>query len=131
MILENYCYDFFELLTLNMAMQGLFGDIIHLEGAYSHELLQGNFAKNKYWDMWRLKQNATRNGNLYPTHGLGPVAQVMNINRGDKMEYIVSVSGNDFMLDVYDAATWSVIGPLSEKSIAKRSQSLDVPDFTR
>lgn len=98
MILENSCYDFFELLTLNMARQGFFGEIVHCEGAYIHALTQGNFSKTKYWDMWRLKQNATRNGNLYPTHGLGPVAQVMNINRGDRMDYMVSMSGNDFIM---------------------------------
>ncbi|MEP6595009.1 MAG: Gfo/Idh/MocA family oxidoreductase, partial [Ginsengibacter sp.] len=57
MILENCCYDFFELLTLNMARQGLFGDILHGEGAYIHDLLEGNFSKDKYWDMWRLKEN--------------------------------------------------------------------------
>ena len=97
MILENCCYDFFELLTLNMARQGLFGEIVHGEGAYIHDLLEGNFAKEKYHNMWRLKENF-RNGNLYPTHGLGPVAQVLNINRGDKMDYLVSMSGNDFMM---------------------------------
>jgi len=97
MILENCCYDFFELLTFNMARQGLFGEIVHGEGAYIHDLFEGNFSKQKYYDMWRLKENF-RNGNLYPTHGLGPVAQVMNINRGDKMDYLVSLSGNDFMM---------------------------------
>lgn len=97
MILENCCYDFFELLTLNMARQGWFGEIVHAEGAYIHDLLEGNFSKEKYWDMWRLKENF-RNGNLYPTHGLGPVAQVMNINRGDQMDYLVSMSSNDFMM---------------------------------
>jgi predicted dehydrogenase len=97
MILENTCYDFFELLTLNMARQGFFGEIIHGEGAYIHDLLEGNFSKTKYYDMWRLKQNY-RNGSLYPTHGLGPVAQAMNINRGDKMDYLVSMSSNDFMM---------------------------------
>jgi len=97
MILENCCYDFFELLTLNMARQGLFGEIVHCEGAYIHDLLKGNFSKTTYHDMWRLKENF-RNGNLYPTHGLGPVAQVLNINRGDKMDYLVSMSGDDFMM---------------------------------
>ncbi len=96
-ILENVCYDFFELLTLNMSRQGLFGEIVHGEGAYIHTLLEGNFSKDKYYDMWRLKENF-RNGNLYPTHGLGPVAQVMNINRGDKMDFLVAVSGNDFQM---------------------------------
>jgi hypothetical protein len=106
MMLENCCYDFFELLTLNMARQGLFGDIIHGEGAYIHNLMGYNFKKplddkqsdGAYTDMWRLKENATRNGNLYPTHGLGPICQVMNINRGDKMEYLSSMSTFDFSM---------------------------------
>lgn len=97
MILENCCYDFFELLTLNLVRQGIFGEIVHGEGAYIHDLLEGNFSKTKYYDMWRLKENF-RNGNLYPTHGLGPVAQTMNINRGERMEYLVSLQGNDFMM---------------------------------
>jgi predicted dehydrogenase len=97
MILENCCYDFFELLTLNMVRQGLFGKILHGEGAYIHNLFEGNFSKTKYYDMWRLKENF-RNGNLYPTHGLGPVAQAMNINRGERMEELVSVSTADLMM---------------------------------
>ncbi|MGM0666308.1 MAG: Gfo/Idh/MocA family oxidoreductase, partial [Bacteroidota bacterium] len=84
MQLENCCYDFFELLTLNMARQGMFGDIVHGEGAYIHTLTGLNFDKfdnssphgSGYIDMWRLKENYGRNGNLYPTHGLGPVCQV-------------------------------------------------------
>ena len=108
MYLENCCYDFFELLTLNMARQGFFGEIIHGEGAYIHNLMELNFKKNGYHDMWRLKQNANRNGNLYPGHGLGPVAQVMNINRGDKMDYLVSMSSNDFMM-----------GPMAKELAAK------------
>lgn len=95
MMLENCCYDFFELLTLNMARQGYFGEIIHAEGAYIHDLLDLNFSKTGYQDMWRLKENY-RNGNLYPTHGLGPVCQIMNINRGDKMDYLTSMASNDF-----------------------------------
>jgi len=99
MMLENCCYDFFELLTLNMARQGFFGEIVHTEGAYIHNLLAMNFDKaHSYWDMWRLKENAHRNGNLYPTHGLGPICQIMNINRGDKMDYLVSISSADFMM---------------------------------
>lgn len=98
MMLENCCYDFFELLTLNMARQGLFGEIVHGEGAYIHDLRWDlTYDKNGYADMWRLKENV-RNGNLYPTHGLGPVCQVMNINRGDRMEYLTSMSSNDFAM---------------------------------
>lgn len=109
MMLENCCYDFFELLTLNMTRQGMFGDIIHGEGAYIHNLIDYNFSKpndkefsdGAYDRMWRLKENASRNGNLYPTHGLGPICQIMNINRGDKMEYLTSMSSNDFTMGIY------------------------------
>ncbi|HCR92007.1 MAG TPA: acetylgalactosaminidase, partial [Prolixibacteraceae bacterium] len=97
MMLENCCYDFFELLTLNMARQGYFGEIIHGEGAYIHNLLDLNFNKNGYTEMWRLKENF-RNGNLYPTHGLGPVCQIMDINRGDQMEYLVAMQSADFQM---------------------------------
>lgn len=98
MMLENTCYDFFELLTLNMARNGMFGELIHAEGAYIHDLLASNFGKTSYSKMWRLRENESRNGNLYPTHGLGPIAQCLNINRGDKMDYMVSMSSNDFMM---------------------------------
>ena len=98
MMLENCCYDFFELLTLNMAQQGFFGEIVHGEGAYLHNLMELNFGKTYYQGMWRLKQNAARNGNLYPMHGLGPIAQIMNINRGDRFDYLVSVQSRDFQM---------------------------------
>ena len=100
MMLENCCYDFFELLTLNMARNGLFGELLHAEGAYIHNLSRDYlFNKEAYADMWRLKQNIGHNGNLYPTHGLGPIAQCLNINRGDKFEYLTSTSTFDFTLN--------------------------------
>ena len=100
MMLENCCYDFFEMLTLNMARQGMFGELVHAEGAYIHDLSKSwLFNKNAYADMWRLKENIGHNGNLYPTHGLGPIAQCMNINRGDKFDHLVSMSSNDFSLN--------------------------------
>ncbi|TCC98247.1 Gfo/Idh/MocA family protein [Pedobacter psychroterrae] len=98
MMLENCCYDFFEMLTLNMARNGMFGELLHAEGAYIHNLLGLNFNKKGYESMWRLKENIDYNGNLYPTHGLGPIAQCLNINRGDKMDYLVSMSTNDFQM---------------------------------
>ncbi|WP_299397541.1 Gfo/Idh/MocA family oxidoreductase [uncultured Gelidibacter sp.] len=98
MMLENCCYDFFELLTLNMARQGYFGDIVHGEGAYIHDLVDLNFDKNGYEDMWRLKENIGRDGNLYATHGLGPICQIMNVNRGDQMDYLTSLSSADFSM---------------------------------
>ncbi|MCE5185788.1 MAG: Gfo/Idh/MocA family oxidoreductase [Planctomycetaceae bacterium] len=98
-ILENCCYDFFEMLTLNMVRQGLFGDLVHGEGAYIHNLVGMNFSKDSYADMWRLKENARRNGNLYPTHGLGPICQCMDINRGDRMDHLTCMASNDFTMN--------------------------------
>jgi len=104
-MLENCIYDFFEMTTLNMAQQGLFGEIVHAEGAYIHDLRSMLFAEEgepgHYWNMWRLEHNRTKDGSLYPMHGLGPVAHALNIHRGDKMDYLVSVSSNQFGLTAY------------------------------
>jgi hypothetical protein len=97
-MLENVCYDFFEMMTLNMSRHGFFGEIVHGEGAYIHDLMDSNFSKTAYADMWRLEENSSRNGNLYPMHGLGPIAQIMDINYGERMDYLVSVSSNDFIM---------------------------------
>lgn len=96
--LENCCYDFFELLTLNMARQGYFGDIVHGEGAYIHNNVESLFDKKARYKLWRLKENIKGSGNLYPTHGLGPICQIMNINRGDKLNFLVSMSSADFTM---------------------------------
>lgn len=102
MMLENCCYDFFELTTLNMAQKGLLGELVHVEGAYIHDLRFLNFdEKTGYHDMWRLEHNTNHDGNPYPTHGLGPIAQALNINRGDKMEYLVSLSSDQFGMTEY------------------------------
>ena len=100
MMLENCCYDFFELLILNMVRQGLFGEIIHADGGYIHYQLEMNFKKRPSPDMWRLRESQRRNANLYPTHGLGPICQVMNINRGDRMEFLTSTASNDFQMGI-------------------------------
>lgn len=98
MMVENCCYDFFELTTLNMVRQGFFGEIIHGEGAYIHPLSELLFSKDRFYQMWELNEYASRKGNLYPTHGLGPICQAMNINRGDKMDDLISMSTHDFTL---------------------------------
>lgn len=119
MMLENCCYDFFELFTLNLARNGYFGEIVHGEGGYVHDLLELNFKKDGYYDMWRLRENYQRNGCLYPTHGLGPVAQAMNINRGDKMDYLVSLSTKDFQMAAKAkelAATDDFYKPFADKN---------------
>jgi predicted dehydrogenase len=102
MQLENCNYDFFEIATLNMAQQGLFGEIVHCEGAYIHDLRWLNFNDSTgYWNMWRLNHLENTDGNTYPTHGLGPICHLMNIHRGDKMNYIVSMSSNQFGMTEY------------------------------
>ena len=98
MMLENCCYGFFEMLTINMARQGFFGDLIHVEGAYIHDNFNSLFNKDGRWDLWRLKANR-RTGNLYPTHGIGPVCQALGVNRGDKLDYLVSLSSADFSFE--------------------------------
>lgn len=98
MMLENYAYMPFQLLTLNMARQGFFGEVVHGDCAYNTSKMGNNFNKNMYWNMWWLRQYGSRKGNIYPTHGLGPIAQMMDINRGDKFEFLVSVESKDFMM---------------------------------
>ena len=70
-MLENVCYGTFEMLTLNLARNGFFGDIVHCEGAYIHEIGKSLFHRGTPEERWRLKANIGHNGNLYPTHGLG------------------------------------------------------------
>ncbi len=96
MMLENCCYDFFELLTLNMVRQGFFGELIHADAGYLHH--QNNFNKPEGGDMWRVRESQHRNCNLYPSHGIGPVCQAMNINRGDRLAMMSSMSSNDFIM---------------------------------
>lgn len=266
MMMENVCYGREELMVWNMCRLGVFGELLHGEAAYIHDLRGQMHEIERGTGSWRTLEYTRRNGNLYPTHGLGPVCQYMDINHGDRMDYMSSVSspsrvralyarekfpaghsrrslrfvcgdintsivktvrgrsimiqwdeqlprpynrlnliqgtrgvwggfpdrvviegetksthswtekeglkaiydkydhplwkmmgdearragghgGMDFIMlwrmvyclrnglpldqDVYDAASWSVIGPLSDWSVANRSQSVDIPDFTR
>ena len=87
-MLENCVYDFFEIATLNMAQQGLFGEVLHVEGSYLHNL---DDFWDEYWNNWRLDYNRLHRGDVYPTHGLGPDCQVLDIHRGDRMDYLVSM----------------------------------------
>ncbi|MBQ5970873.1 MAG: Gfo/Idh/MocA family oxidoreductase [Prevotella sp.] len=88
MMLENCVYDFFEISSLSMAQKGLFGDILHVEGSYLHNL---DDVWPQYWNNWRLDFNEKHRGDLYPTHGIGPDCQVLNIHRGDRMDYLVAM----------------------------------------
>lgn len=100
MQLENCIYDFFELTTLNMVQKGLLGEIVHGEGAYIHELKTGWIGPNSRVP-WRLDYNRKHRGDVYPTHGLGPVCMAMNIHRGDRMNYLVSVDSKQISIIDY------------------------------
>lgn len=91
MMLENCCYGYTELMVLNMVRKGMLGDLTHGAGAYNHDLRSILFS-DRGEGLWRRFEHLNRNGNLYPTHGLGPVAHYMNINRGDRFESMVSMS---------------------------------------
>ena len=84
MMLENAVYDDFELTTWAMAQAGFFGELIHLEGAYIHPMDWNREA-------WRLDYNRTHRGDIYPTHGLGPVCRLLGLHREDRLESLVSV----------------------------------------
>ena len=92
MMMENVNYGRDELMVLNMVRQGIFGELLHGEAAYIHELRWQMKELDQKTGSWRTYWHTKRNGNLYPTHGLGPVSQYMNINRGDRFDYLTSMS---------------------------------------
>ena len=223
LLMENCCYGESELTVLRMVRDGLFGDLLHGDAAYLHDL-RAIPNENKSEGLWRRKPHTERNGNFYTTHGLGPVAQYMGVHRGDLNSSLIKTvkgrtillqhdvvnprpysrlngvqgtkgifndypprvyiegtkggerwsplsefrneyahplwanvgelakqmgghGGMDFIMcyrliqcmreglvpdfDVYDAAAWSVPGPLSERSVARGSAPQKFPDFTR
>ncbi|KZN52916.1 alpha-N-acetylgalactosaminidase [Pseudoalteromonas luteoviolacea CPMOR-2] len=92
MMMENVNYGRDELMVLNMVRQGIFGELLHGEAAYIHELRWQMKEIEHKTGSWRTEWHTRRDGNLYPTHGLGPVSQYMNINRGDRFDYLTSMS---------------------------------------
>ena len=106
MMLENVCYRRDVMAVLNMVRQGLFGELVHLQGGYQHDLRPVKFNDGKavrgpgveFGDQafsearWRTQHSVTRNGDLYPTHGLGPIAHWININRGNRFTKLSSMA---------------------------------------
>ncbi|MBD3413891.1 MAG: twin-arginine translocation signal domain-containing protein [Candidatus Aminicenantes bacterium] len=91
-VMENCNYDRTELMLFHMVRRGVFGELMHAECGYLHDLREYKFGNIYYPLDWRLKYSIKRNADLYPTHGLGPVSQWMDITRGNKFEYLVSMS---------------------------------------
>jgi hypothetical protein len=115
MILENCCYEYAEMLVLNMIRDGLFGTLTHAEAAYIHDLREVLLADDGE-GLWRREPHKTRDGNLYPTHGLGPVAWYMNINRGDRFTRLVSMSSMSASLAEYRDAHLQPDDPKCEET---------------
>lgn len=110
-LMSSTAHSGLNAVSLNMVRQGFFGDLIHGEGNYIHDRIsdiETRWHRDEFgwfgYRPWRLDENIGRNGNLYPQHGLAPLAQMMDINYGDQMDYLVSMSSNDFSM-----------GPLMEK----------------
>ncbi|MHA8105893.1 Gfo/Idh/MocA family protein [Aquirufa sp. 5-AUSEE-100C1] len=115
MILENVCYRRDVMATLNMVRQGMFGTLSHVQCGYQHDLREVKFndGKQAYGGgvefgekgfseaKWRTQHSIDRNGDLYPTHGLGPVAEMLNINRGNQFAYLTSMASPALGLHQY------------------------------
>ncbi|MBI5085239.1 MAG: Gfo/Idh/MocA family oxidoreductase [Acidobacteria bacterium] len=96
-MLENCCYDRVELMTLNMLRKGLLGEPVHGEGGYIHDLRSSKYGREAT-GRWRLNHSIRRNADVYPTHGLGPIAQAFDINRGNLFDHMVSMASKAYSL---------------------------------
>jgi len=120
MQLENCCYGEIEMLALNLCRSGLLGDLVHGECAYIHDLRsnfdwdlptsvkQTGLTNGEQQEMWRLAWNREHKGNQYPTHGLGPVCQYMDINHGDTFNYLVSLESDQRNFEAYAKAKYGL-----------------------
>ena len=113
-MMENCCYDRIELMTLNLVRKGVLGEVLHAEVGYLHDLRGVKFSKEGE-GLWRRAWAQKLNGNLYPTHGLGPVAQCMNVNRGDAFDYLVSLSSPVRGLHEYADETFGADSPQAKE----------------
>ncbi len=111
-MMENCCYDRPEMMILNMVRRGVFGELLHAECGYLHDLRSLKLT-DYYYDRWRVKHSVRRDGDLYPTHGLGPVAQWLDINRGNQFDHLVSMSTKSRGLNAWAAEH---IGPTSPEA---------------
>ena len=118
MMLENYCYFRKTMTILNMIRQGVFGELLHCEGRTQEDWIR------EHWHLfnsdgtigWTGEHLATRNGNTYPTHGFGPLGIWANINRGDRLDHLVSLSSKARALKLYAEASFD-----KDHALAKRT----------
>lgn len=117
MQLENCCYGEEELLALNLCKLGMLGELLHGEGAYIHDRRWQIFNDDQ-WERWRNHWNENHAGNYYSTHGLGPIALDMGINRGDRFDYLVSVDSHQAGYEAFARATLAADNPLRSERFA-------------
>jgi len=115
--LENCNYDRVELMVHHMVRKGLLGDIVHAECGYLHDLRATKFS-DRGEGLWRLNHSLKRNADLYPTHGLGPVAMTLDVNRGNLFDHMVSMSSRSISLKAYAAAKFGAESPQARREIA-------------
>jgi predicted dehydrogenase len=117
-IMENCCYFRNVMMVLNMVRKGMLGEMLHCEAGYQHYRIANNVFDAEGHLLWCGEHEANRNGNLYPTHAVGPVGQWLNINRGDQLDYLVSMSGKSRGLNIYAEEHFGPDHPLAQKHYA-------------
>ena len=122
-MLEQANYSRYGMQVLNMAQKGVFGEILHSTGGYVHDLRLVKFDPER--EPWRLQHSIDRNGNLYPTHPIGPMAWWMDINRGDRFDYLVSMSSKAVMLNDYAAHFYGDKHPYATMNMAQGRREHD------
>ena len=115
--LENCCYDRVELMAFHMARKNLLGELVHAECGYLHDLRAMKYS-GRGEGMWRLDHALRRNADLYPTHGLGPVAQTLDINRGNLFDHMVSMASKSHSLREYAVRTFGADSPKARLDVA-------------
>lgn len=113
-MMENCNYDREEMMILNMVKKGLFGELLYAECGYLHDLRAVKHDLNGE-GVWRRDHSMKRNGDLYPTHGLGPIAQCMDINRGNRFDYLVSFGSKSKGLQKYAKDTFGEDSPQAKE----------------
>ena len=126
MQLENCCYGEIEMLTFNLAKLGMLGELVHAEGAYIHDLRRMCETEWPDTECWRFDENRMHGGNRYPTHGLVPLCLTFDVNRGDRLDYLVSLDSNQANFRAYMDATLPADNPrrLSKVKMADMNSTL-------
>jgi predicted dehydrogenase len=117
-ILENDCYYRYVLMILNIVRAGVLGDVLYAEGGYMHDIRAVKFNTVSNGEPWRLQPSTDRNGNLYPTHPLGPIAWWMDINRGDRFTHLVSMSSAAHSLKEFATKEFGSADPRAKRDYA-------------